>query len=125
MSIAVKHNHTTIKTIHAALSDFSLELDSYSILLEKKLENMEINEKALDYEEAIILFPGRLKRLKNKVCKHHNIPLIKNSTNERSLRARDRVIKILNFNAIDVKNAANSNQIMVILFPNMLIIRRK
>jgi len=65
MSIAVKHNHTPIKAILTALSDFSPELDSYSILLEKKLENIEINEKSSDSEDEFILFPGRLIQLKN------------------------------------------------------------
>ena len=85
MSIAVKHNHTPIKAILTALSDFSPELDSYSILLEKKLENIEINEKSSDSEDEFILFPGRLIRLKNEVCKHHNFPLTKNGTNERTI----------------------------------------
>jgi len=85
MSIAVKHNHTPIKAIHTALSDFSPDVDSYSILLEKKLENIEINEKSSDSEDEFILFPGRLIRLKNEVCKHHNFPLTKNGTNERTI----------------------------------------
>ena len=85
MSMAVKHNNTPIKAIYTDLSDFSPVLDSYPILLEKKLENIESNEKSSDSEDDFVLFPGRLIRLKNEICKYHNISLSKNGTNNRTI----------------------------------------
>ena len=85
MSIAVKDNSTPIKAIHTNLCDFSHELDSYCVLLEKKLENKENNRKSSDTEDEFVLFPGRLIRLKNEVCKHHKIQLTKNGTNDRTI----------------------------------------
>ena len=85
MSIAVKQNYTSIKAIHTALSDFSSEINSYCVLLERKLENNENNEKSSDCEDKFVLFPGRLIRLKNEVCKCHKIPLTKNGTNKRTI----------------------------------------
>ncbi|TES95116.1 MAG: DDE domain-containing protein, partial [Promethearchaeota archaeon] len=85
MSIAVKQNQTPIKVIHANLTDFSPELDAYCILLEKKLENTEFSDISSDSEDEFVLFPGRLIRLKNEVCKHHKIQLTKNGTNDRTI----------------------------------------
>lgn len=85
MSIAVKHNQTPIKAIYTTLCDFSPEIESYSLLLEKKLENIEDNEKSSNSEDKFILFPRKLIRLKDEVCKHHNIPLTKNGTNNRTI----------------------------------------
>ena len=47
MSIAVKYNSTPIKTIQTTINDFSSELDSYCVLLDKKLENTEFNKRSL------------------------------------------------------------------------------
>jgi len=85
MSIAVKYNSTPIKAIYTSLTDFSPELDSYCVLLEKKLENKENNKKPSDSEDKFVLYPGRLIRLKKEMCKHHKIPLTRNGTNDRTI----------------------------------------
>lgn len=89
MSLAVKHNNTPIKALYTNLHDFSPELNSYPILLEKKLENIENNKISSDSEDDFVLFPGRLIRLKNEICKFHNIPLTKNGTNKRTIYTSD------------------------------------
>lgn len=58
MSIAVKYNQTPIKAIYTNLCDFSPKLESYSSLLEKKLENTESNERSPNFEDEFVLFPG-------------------------------------------------------------------
>ncbi len=85
MSIAVKHNFTPIKAIHTNLCDFSPELDSYCVLLERKLKHKENNIKSSDSEDEFEIFPGRLIRLKKEVCKYHEIPLTRNGTNKRTV----------------------------------------
>jgi hypothetical protein len=89
MSILVKHNNTPINAIHTSLCDFSPEIESYCVLLEKKLENIEINKKASDSEDEFVLFPRRLVRLRNEVCKHHNKKLTLNGTNKRTVYTSD------------------------------------
>lgn len=89
MSISVKHNNTPIKAIHTDLCDFSRELESYCLLLEKKLENIQINEKSSNLEDEFVLFPNKLVRLKKEVCKHHNKKLTKNGTNKRTVYTSD------------------------------------
>ena len=84
MSIAVKYNSTPIKTIQTTLNDFSSELDSYCVLLDKKLENTEFNKRSSNSEDEFVLFPEKLIRLKKEVCRHHNVPLTKNGINERT-----------------------------------------
>jgi len=89
MSISVKHNIISIKAIHTDLCDFSPELESYCVLLEKKLENIQINKRSSVSEDEFVLFPGRLVRLRKEICKHHNIKLTKNGTNKRTVYTSD------------------------------------
>lgn len=89
MNASLKINKTPIKQIQATLVDFSPELEPFCSLLEEKLEGIKNEKKSKSSTDEFILFPKNLIRLKNEICKKHEIPLTKNGTNGRTVYTGD------------------------------------
>ncbi len=126
MSIGLKRDLTPITQVQTHISDFLDDLEPYCNLLEVKLGDIKNNKKSDDFKDNFVLFLENLVRLRNEMCRKHDIRLTKNGTDNRTVYTSDwYVFKKFKIQSTVARNAENISLITVISFQIMRTTKKK